>query len=261
MITSSSNPRLKEIVKLRDGKHRRRSGLFLIDGRRELDRAIQCGVVIGDVFVTDELRERELRERGLTTVLVAENVFPKITFGDRNDGLVAVAQAPEATLASFSQRISNDPPPLLAVLEGIEKPGNIGAVFRSADGAGFDGVIVADPLCDLLNPNAVRSSMGTIFRIPAAVAESRDVIDWLRNNNIRLAVARCDGAIPYNEYDFRQPTAIVLGSEAEGLSSTWLESDMIPISLPMLGIADSLNVSNAAAVLFYEARRQRSACS
>jgi len=248
MISSASNPRLKEIAKLREGKHRRRSGHFLIDGRREVERAIHCGIRIVELFVTEEVRFP-----GVPTTLVAENVFGKIAFGNRNDGILAVAETPQWPLDTFPTNAL----PLLAVLEGIEKPGNVGAVFRSADGAGLDGILVTDPATDLFNPNVIRSSLGTIFKIPTAVTESREAFDWLRKHAIHLAVARCDGAIPYTDYDFRRPTAIVLGSEADGLSAIWSGLGATAISLPMHGIADSLNVSSAAAVLFYEAIRQR----
>ena len=249
MISSPSNPRLKEIARLREGKHRRRTGCCLIDGRREIERAFHCGVRILELFATEEFHLFP----GVPTTLVAESVFGKIAFGDRNDGILAVAETPQKSLDSLPTIAL----PLLAVLEGVEKPGNVGAVFRSADGAGMDGILVTDPATDLFNPNTIRSSLGTIFKVPTAVTESCAAFDWLRQHGIHLAVARCDGAIPYTDYDFRPPTAIVLGSEADGLSSIWNGPGTTAISLPMHGIADSLNVSTAAAVLFYEARRQR----
>ena len=252
MISSSSNPRLKEIAKLREGKHRRHSGRFLIDGRREVERAILCGIRVLELFTTEDFRCP-----GIPTTPVAENIFGKIAFGGRNDGIIAVAETPDRTLDKFAKTASQTATPLFAVLEGVEKPGNVGAVFRSADGAGLDGVLVADPATDLFNPNAIRSSLGTIFRVPTAVAESRNVLDWLRQRDVHFAVARCDGAIPYTDYDFRYPTAIVLGSEATGLSGIWNGPETTTILLPMRGIADSLNVSAAATALFYEARRQR----
>jgi len=252
MISSPSNPRLKEVGKLRESKHRRRSGCFLIDGRREVERAIRCGIRILELFTT-----QDVRFPGIPATRVAESVFGKIAFGDRNDGVLAVAEIPEWTLTTLTQIVTQTMPPLLAVLEGIEKPGNVGAVFRSADGAGLDGILVTAPATDLFNPNTLRNSLGTIFRVPTAVTESREAFDWLRQQDIRLAVARCDGAIPYTDYDFRRPTAIVLGSEANGLTALWSGPGTTAIALPMRGIADSLNVSAAAAALFYEAQRQR----
>jgi TrmH family RNA methyltransferase len=143
------------------------------------------------------------------------------------------------------------------VLESVEKPGNLGAVLRSADGAGLDALIAADLRTDLYNPNAIRASLGTIFTLPVAVADSRETLDWLRGRGLAIVAARVDGSVPYTEVDYRRPTAIVFGSEAEGLSEAWRAPDVTAVRLPMLGAADSLNVSAAAAVLFYEARRQR----
>jgi len=260
LITSPSNPKIKEIVKLRDGKYRRRTGLFLIDGMREICRAVQCGIEIQTVFGTAEdfePLERNIRHRFPFTE-VSPAVLEKITFGDR-DSLVALAKIPEKTLERFTPLTAKEEhPPLLAVLEKIEKPGNIGAIFRSADGAGLDGIILADELCDLFNPSVIRNSMGTVFRLPAAIADVSATLMRLNKNGINIVAARCEAAIPYTAYDFRQPTAIVLGSEANGLTERWQGGEITAVSLPMLGIADSLNVSNAAAVLFYEARRQRS---
>jgi TrmH family RNA methyltransferase len=147
--------------------------------------------------------------------------------------------------------------PLVAIVEGVEKPGNLGAVIRSADGAGVSAVIVADQLTDLYNPNAIRASLGTVFTVPVCSAPTEEVLDWLRNREIPVFAAHVDGAESYAEVDLRPPAAIVLGAEAQGLSDAWGAADITPIQLPMLGVADSLNVSTAAAVLFYEALRQR----
>jgi TrmH family RNA methyltransferase len=147
--------------------------------------------------------------------------------------------------------------PLVAVLEGVEKPGNVGAVLRSADGAGVSALLTADARTDLFNPNAIRASLGTIFTMPVCQAAASDVLAWLRAQHLQILAARVEGSVPYTEVDYRRPTAIVLGNEAEGLTDLWSADDITAIQLPMLGIADSLNVSTAAAILFYEARRQR----
>lgn len=149
--------------------------------------------------------------------------------------------------------------PLVAVLEGVEKPGNIGAVLRSADAAGVSALVLADPRTDLYNPNAIRASLGTIFSLPAAVASAEDSLAWLRTKGLQIVAARVEGSAIYTEIDYRRPMAIVLGSEADGLSPLWTADDIRAIRLPMLGAADSLNVSATAAVLFYEALRQRTA--
>jgi TrmH family RNA methyltransferase len=145
----------------------------------------------------------------------------------------------------------------VAVLSGVEKPGNIGAVLRTADAAGVSAVILADPRTDPFNPNAIRASLGTIFSVPVATATVAETLAWLREKQCRILTTRVDARLTYSEADYRGPTAIVLGSEAEGLSDGWSGADDVPVRVPMLGIADSLNVSATAAVLFYEAVRQR----
>ncbi|MDR2439779.1 MAG: hypothetical protein LBE12_10480 [Planctomycetaceae bacterium] len=262
-ITSSSNPKIKEVIKLRDGKYRRSSGRFLIDGIREIERAFCCGVKILEVFGNQKIMNGFAKKFGKevlrTNVFysISDTLLEKISFGNRNEGIVVVAEIPKETAKLFETTIRSVSVPLLAVLEGIEKPGNSGAIFRSADGAGLDGIIVADSITGLYNPNTIRSSLGTIFQIPHAAMDSVSAIQWLQQHKIHCAVSRCDGVVPYTDYDFCQPTAIVLGNEAEGLSDIWRGNNMTTISLPMYGIADSLNVSNTAAILFYEALRQR----
>lgn len=262
-ISSPSNPKIKEAAKLRDGKYRRRQGRFLIDGLREIQRAAESGIRFLEIFclqekayLVDSIRNDD---PAASTYLLSDQAFDKIAFGNRNEGVVVVAKTPDRTPETFLDATAQISTPLLAVLENVEKPGNVGAVFRSADGAGFDGVLIADPSGDLFNPNTVRSSLGTVFRTPSFVADSKTILRFLKKQKIRIAAARCDGAIPYTDYDFTQPTAIVLGSEADGLTDLWTENDITALSLPMLGIADSLNISNAASILFYEARRQREA--
>jgi TrmH family RNA methyltransferase len=167
---------------------------------------------------------------------------------------------PRLTLAD----IHFSPPPrapLIAVVEGVEKPGNLGAILRSADGAGLDAVIAADSRTDLANPNVIRASLGTIFARPVVPATTARTLAWLRANGLTIVAARVDGALDYAAQDFRGPVAIVLGAEAKGLADPWRAPDVRAVRLPMLGVADSLNVSATAAVLFYEARRQRDAAT
>jgi RNA methyltransferase, TrmH family len=184
---------------------------------------------------------------------VTPEVFEKLQFGDRDDGLVVVAETPRRSLADLQLEAE----PLVVVLEGIEKPGNLGAILRSGDGAGVDAVIVADGRTDLFNPNTIRTSLGTVFRSNVSEAATADAIAWLRERNLRIFTARPDAKTEYTAADVRGGVAIVLGSEAMGLSDQWNAADITPVRLPMHGIADSLNVSTTAAVLFYEARRQR----
>ena len=182
------------------------------------------------------------------------DAFAKLAYGDRLDGIVSVAETPLHRLTDL-QLPSN---PLIGVIEGVEKPGNLGAVLRTADGAGLSAIIVAEPGTDLLNPNVIRASLGTIFAVPVAVASTGEVLTWLREQQIVIVAARVQGSVDYTKADYRGPTAIALGSEARGLSDAWAELATASVHIPMLGVADSLNVSATAAILFYEARRQRS---
>jgi RNA methyltransferase, TrmH family len=261
-ITSPQNPRVKEALRLRDRRHREKQGRILIDGARELHRAIAAGVRLVEAFVCAPLCQSDdaqrllavLPQSGCEVLEVSGPVFEKLAFGQRTEGVLGVAEMPRPTLSALELPRTKR---LVAVLEGVEKPGNLGAVLRSADAAGVSAVIVADGRTDLYNPNAIRASLGTIFTLPVCEAASGDVLDWLRAQNYAILAARVDGAVPYTEIDYRGPTAIVLGSEAAGLSAIWTGDDIRAIRLPMLGVADSLNVSATAAVLFYEALRQR----
>ncbi|MCC6124032.1 MAG: RNA methyltransferase [Pirellulales bacterium] len=275
-ITSAQNPRVKNAVRLREARHRREQDLMLVEGVRELSRAMQAGVRMIEVFVSDSLcTTRESKslldrlhgsfpeDKAFEIVKVAPAVFEKMAFGDRAEGVLAVAEMPRKSLADIS--FSPEPTatasamyhPLVAVLEGVEKPGNLGAVLRSADAAGVSALILADSRIDLYNPNAIRASLGTIFTVPVCEAKSGEVLNWLREHQLKIFAARVDGSAPYTAVDFRGPTALVLGAENTGLTSAWAAPDITAVHLPMLGIADSLNVSATAAVLFYEALRQR----
>jgi TrmH family RNA methyltransferase len=259
-ITSTKNPRIRAAAALRDRRERDEAGLTLVDGVRELVRALAGGAVVLDVFVDEErLGDEgagavdEARRRGAAVVPVSGPVLDLLAYGDRAEGMVAVVRIPGVSLAAL--RLPDDP--LVVVLEGLEKPGNLGAVLRTADAAGADAVIAADPRTDLFNPNAIRASLGTIFAVPVAAGSSIAVRDHLAGFGLRLVVARVDAEALYTDVDLRGPVAVVLGSEAHGLTDAWSGSSVVPVRLPMLGVADSLNVSIAAAVLLYEARRQR----
>ncbi len=260
-IESPQNPRIRAAAALRDRRDRERTGRILIDGAREILRAIQSNVVIEELFVhSDDCRSADCFEvlldadrRGIRRTDVGPRAFEKLAFGERAEGVVAVAVAPSVGLEAL--RLPSDP--LVVVLEGVEKPGNLGAVLRSVDGAGADALIAAGGGTDLFNPNAIRASVGTIFHVAVAAAPAPEVLTWLRGAGLRIVAARVDGSRPYAQVDLRGPIAIALGSEADGLSDAWSGADIEAVALPMHGIADSLNVSVAAAVLLYEARRQR----
>jgi TrmH family RNA methyltransferase len=260
-ITSLQNQRIKDAVKLRDRRGRQKQQRIIIDGTREIRRALAAQIAWEEAFVChtrlrsgDEEVVGMLRAAGAEVCSVSPAVFDKLAFGERAEGIVAIAQTPQRSLAAIELPTS----PLVAVVETVEKPGNVGAIMRTADAAGVSAVLVADAGTDLFNPNALRASQGAIFSLSIAAASSAEIRQWLRANELAIYAARVDGAIDYRAADFRGPAAIVLGSEAEGLSDAWRASDITGVRLPMHGVVDSLNVSVTAGVLFYEALRQRS---
>ena len=259
-ITSLTNPRVKAAVRLRDRREREATGLTIVDGAREILRALDAGVRVETAFLAEDLirtAEAEavaerLRHRP-TTIAVSPAVLVKVAFGERSDGIVAIVETPSPALEDLV--LSDDP--LIVVIEGVEKPGNLGAVLRTADGAGVTAVIAADPLTDPFNPNAIRASLGTIFALPVVAATTAETTAWLAQHGIRAIATIVDAPTPWSDADLCGPVAIVLGNEADGLSAAWHDAGVTAISIPMQGIADSLNVSTAAAVVLYEAVRQR----
>ncbi len=260
-ITSAHNVRIKDAARLRSARQRKKRQHCLIDGVREISRALDGQIRLVDVFVCESpchgpeyaaLLAR-LGTYHATIWHVTPDVFEKLAFGERAEGVVAVAETPDRTLG----QLPTTPGGVVAVLCGLEKPGNVGAILRSADGAGLAAVIVADGGTDLFNPNCIRASLGTIFTQHVAAATTAETLAWLRRHRYQVFAARLDATRDFTTVDFRGNTAIVLGSEAEGLGEAWNADDITAIKLPMHGAADSLNVSATAAVLFYEALRQR----
>jgi TrmH family RNA methyltransferase len=260
-ITSRQNARVKAAARLRSARDRQREGRFLIDGAREAIRAVAAGFCCSEAFVCEELCDsaesqnalRALQSSGAEMLSITPVVYAKLAFGDRDDGVIAVAETPRRTLNDLKL----PPQPLIAVLEGIEKPGNIGAILRSADAAGLHAVIVADARTDLYNPNTIRASLGTVFRDNVSASTAVETLAWLSANKLQIVAARPDADVLYTNVDLGRGTAIVLGSEAHGLTSAWQGTNITAVRLPMHGLADSLNVSTTAAILFYEALRQR----
>ena len=261
MITSPHNPRLKNVIKLRDRRPRKQQGLFLIDGVRQIEQALAAAIVIREIYLPESALESKAnaivlaaaRGAHVEIVPVAEKPFAKLAYGDRSAGLVAVAETPSYSLPDFV--LPDDA--LILVVEGIEKPGNLGGMLRTADAAGVSGVLVADTVTEVTNPNVVRASMGALFTVPMAQADSAAIVHWLTARKFQVLAARVDGAINYTDAEYQGRVAIVLGSEAGGLSDIWRAESIAPIALPMRGSVDSLNVSVTAAVLLYEAQRQR----
>lgn len=260
-IISVQNPRIKGAARLRDRRGREQQGKIIIDGVREIERAMEGGIELEELFVgpghvdqpSVEALLKKLDSSTLSIVSAPVEVMRKIAFGQRTDSIVAVAREPQRHLND----VPHGDPMLVAVLENVEKPGNLGAIVRTADGAGVDAVLVIGGT-DIYNPNAIRASLGTLFTLPVIATTAEEALAWIRQNRLKMYAARVDGSIDYSAADYRDRCAIVLGSEAGGLSEEWVSDDIHPITLSMHGKGDSLNVSVTAAVLFYEARRQRS---
>ena len=266
-LTSTANPRFRAALSLRDRRERARHGRLLVDGVREVARALDAGVALVEIFVAPGASPEPAVDAvvaraagfGIPIVPVTADLLSRLAYGERASGIVAVASAPATSLEAL--RLPAEAP-IVGILEDVEKPGNLGAVCRSADGAGLDALIAAGTTAapaDPWNPTAVRASLGTVFTMPLGVASTGSVLAWLRDRGLRVVAARVEGSVPYSEADLRGPVALVLGSEATGLTEAWSGADVTAVRLPMRGRADSLNVAAAAAILFYEARRQRDA--
>ncbi|HSW43685.1 MAG TPA: TrmH family RNA methyltransferase [Patescibacteria group bacterium] len=267
VVTSAANPRVRNALALRDRRGRSESGRLLVDGCREVLRALEAGLVVREAFVADGGRSPDalalvarLAALGVPQVTMAGSAWSRLAYGERGSEIVAVVDAPPTDLAHVEEILARVGEPLLIVVEDAEKPGNLGAIARSADGAGATALLVAvqgRPAADPWHANAVRASLGTVLSLPIAIDASGVLVAWLRSRAIRIVAARVEAAADYREADLRGPLAIVVGSEAAGLGGEWLAPDVLGVHLPMLGRADSLNVSTAAAILLYEARRQR----
>lgn len=260
-ITSTSNPRIKDLVRLRNRRDRDRSGRFVIEGYRELDRAARAGITIETVYACPDLylggNEPGLVERlmgaGAEVIEVSEAPFRKASYRDRPEGLLAVAPH----FAVDLDRVPLDGTPLVLVAESIEKPGNLGTMLRTAEAAGADGVIASDPTTDVFNPNVVRASLGTLFQVPVAVGGTPEVADHLRRSGVRTLAASPDADTPLWDADMTGPTALAVGSEQYGLSDEWMNAADEVITIPMPGSVDSMNAAMAAGILLFEAVRQR----
>ena len=253
MITSKSNPKIKNVVKLQKSSERREQNRIIIEGRREIERAVACGFIVDTLFVCNDILKESVNIAANYVEEVTLEVFEKIAYREGSDGLLALAIPKYADLKSFKPQKK----PLIIVLETVEKPGNLGAIMRTADAAGVDAVIIADPRTDLYNPNAIRASIGTIFSVPLFACSSEECINWLRENDIKIYCTYLKASIDYLEADFRQGSAIVMGTEATGISDIWVDAADQNLIIPMNGIADSLNVSVTTAIVVFEAIRQR----
>lgn len=252
-ITSAQNPKIKLLQELQQkSSMRRKHGLFVVEGRREIERCIQKGYRLDTVFVCPEISGSEWtgEER---VVRISPIIYNKVAYRGGTEGVIAEVATQEHRLHDL--QLPNNP--LVVVLESVEKPGNLGAVLRSADAAGVDAVIVCDPLCDLYHPNVIRSSTGAFFSVPCVACRSEECIAFLKEHGIQILTAQLQDSKLYYDTDMRRGTAIIMGTESTGLTSQWREAADSHIRIPMLGITDSLNVSVSAAILMYEAVRQR----
>lgn len=259
-ITSLQNPKVKEAVKLRDRRPREEKGQFLIEGYRELKRAVDAGRKVATLFYCPELflgeNEQALIEKaGGEALQCTPDVFAKISYRDRPDGLLAIAPQVRLKLSDLKlQKV-----PFLVIAESIEKPGNLGTILRSCDAAGVHAVIVCDPTTDIHNPNVVRSSVGTLFTLPVIEASSEETMAFLKEKGIAIVAGTPHAKLEFTQADLKVPVAIAVGTEQYGLSENWMNEADISVRIPMFGVADSLNVASATTILLYEVVRQRRA--
>ncbi|MFP6854972.1 MAG: TrmH family RNA methyltransferase [Opitutales bacterium] len=261
MIESSHNPEVKRLIKLRRARVRRSEGLFIVEGHREIQVGLRSGAIMEQGFFCRAFfGERpqndllnELQEHKIPMLEMTEGPFKKASMRENPDGLIVLARTWESDLDSL--RLGT--PPLVVVVDAIEKPGNLGAVLRSAEAFGIDAILCVDPSLDLFNPNVLRASQGLLFRVPAVVCGRENALAFLRRHELRIHAtsARADKVLW--DANLGSPTAIVVGSEAKGLDSFWLEAADERVTIPMEGGADSLNLSVAVGCLLAEARRQR----
>ncbi|UUV21122.1 TrmH family RNA methyltransferase [Paenimyroides aestuarii] len=260
-ITSIHNQLVKDILQLQEkSKARKKTQLFVIEGKREIEIALKNAYKIDQLLIcfdlfneTQFLDFKKMFTNETQFIELSKEVYQKIAYRESTEGVIAIAQAKTHTL----QDLQLPKNPLIVVLESLEKPGNLGAVLRTADAAKIDAVLIADPKTDVYNPNIVRSSVGALFSNQIAVGTSTQIISYLKDKNIALFSAILQEAVPYYSVDFCQPSAIVMGTEATGLSQEWRKQATANIIIPMQGQIDSMNVSVAAAVLIFEAKRQR----
>ena len=254
-ITSLQNPRVKHIVKLRDDKRTRKAdGLMLVEGYDEIQLALSAGHNPQTLLSSPELVSRKIDGLSAETLTVSRAVFEKISYRDNPDGWLAIFPIPYTTFDDLTLSET----PLLIIAESVEKPGNLGGVLRTADAAHVDAILLCDPRVDAWNPNVVRASRGAVFSVPVIESENATALEWLRQKKLQVLAATPSADVAYTGVDMRQPVAIAVGTEDEGLTDFWLSNADIKVKIPMMGKVNSLNVSVSTALIVYEAVRQRS---
>jgi TrmH family RNA methyltransferase len=252
IITSAQNPKIKNLLLLQEkSKARREQGLFVVEGRRELEHCLEAGYTVKTVFVCPEIAGSV--DYDTSVIEIPEQLYRKVAYRESTEGIMAEVEFKSLSLNELDLPEN----PLVMVLESVEKPGNLGAVLRSADAAGVDAVIFCDQLTDLYNPNLIRASIGAVFTVPTVAASSAETIAFLQERGIQILTAQLQDSSLYYDVDMRRGTALVMGTEATGLTDLWRKAASAHIRIPMLGRLDSLNVSVSAAILLFEAVRQR----
>lgn len=253
-ITSLQNPLVKQVLALKEkSRYRRKTGLFVIEGQRELKIAQKGGYQIESVLTCPEILNEPLEPFNFKNIEISKKVYEKLAHRGSTEGVLAITQSRDHSLESL--KLSENP--LILVAEAPEKPGNIGALLRTADAANLDAVFLANPKSDIYNPNIIRSSVGCVFTNQIAMASTQEIIEYLKKKEVAIYCAALTASRDYLECDFQNPAAIVVGTESTGLSSEWLENSAQNIIIPMQGQIDSMNVSVSAAILIFEAKRQR----
>ncbi len=259
VIKSIQNPFIRQLVQLKDkSRERKNTGTFLIEGEREITLALKGNYELETILIYPELFSLEqlnnFTTQEVNSIEVSKEVYQKLAYRDTTEGILAIAKSKDHSISCLKFKSNN---PLILIAEAPEKPGNIGAILRTADAANADAVIIANPKSDLYNPNIIRSSVGCVFTNQIAMGSTTDIIAFLKENSINIYCAALQASVNYNTQDFTKPTAIVVGTEATGLSEEWLENSTQNIIIPMQGEIDSMNVSVAAGILIFEAKRQR----
>ena len=253
-VTSAQNPKFRNLLLLQEkSRARREQGLFVVEGRRELEHCLEAGFNVRTLFICPALAGEGALPPAPLIVEIPEALYRKAAYRESTEGIIAEVECRESHLEDL--KLSEHP--LVVVLESVEKPGNLGAVLRSADAARADAVIICDPLTDLWNPNLIRASLGGIFTVPTVCATSEETIAWLHARGIRILTAQLQDSSWYYDTDMTGGTALVMGTESTGLTDVWRRAADAHIRIPMLGRLDSLNVSVSAAILLFEAVRQR----
>ncbi|MBO7397064.1 MAG: RNA methyltransferase [Bacteroidales bacterium] len=255
-ISSARNPKVLNLLALQEkSRERRRQGLFVVEGRRELEHCLEAGFSVHTVFFCPEIAGEQLPEAlgDASIIQISPELYRKLAYREGTEGIIA--EVYERSLGLEDLKLPENP--LVVVLESVEKPGNLGAVLRSADACGASAVLVCDPLTDLYNPNLIRASIGAVFTVPVVACSSEEAISWLQGHGIRILTAQLQDSSLYYDCDMRGATAVVMGTESTGLSQQWRCAADAHIRIPMLGRLDSLNVSVSASILLFEALRQR----